>query len=263
MAKYCDTQLIEKCARYANDAYTNTIKGTFIEDIKTDCQSFVILNEDEDEVIITGQGSTTMKDWLIDFQIWRKKVPYLENTLVHSGFIKQYESVRLMIHKEIDRHISKGKIKRIICTGHSLFGAISTIIALDCAIKYPVQVSCVSFGSPRVGSRKFAKIFNKLVATSFRCIRHKDPIVFTPLPGRFKHVRGGVHFGKDISFKIPFYNPIGCRISHHSMEDYLHFISTLNEMKIKTNNNLEPSNNDQSEVTSVNISGEESIKFDD
>ena len=80
MAKYCDTQLIEKCARYANDAYTNTINGTFIEDIKTDCQSFVILNEDEDEVIITGQGSTTMKDWLIDFQIWRKKVPYLENS---------------------------------------------------------------------------------------------------------------------------------------------------------------------------------------
>ena len=262
MAQYCDTELIEKCAGYANDAYTNTLKGVFIEDVKTDCQSFVILNEDE--IIITGQGTTTMKDWMIDFQIWRKKVPYLENTLVHSGFMKQYEAVRDEIHAEIKKHILTGKIKRIICTGHSLFGAISTIIALDCAIRYPIQVSCVSFGSPRVGSRKFAKLFNKLVSTSFRCVRHKDPIVFTPLPGRFKHVRGGIHFGKDISFQMPLYNPIGCRVSHHSMEDYLYFISSVNEAKNKIESIFEPriDYSEGTSGTSVSISGpiEESTK---
>jgi predicted lipase len=229
MAEHCDTMLIEKCACYANDAYTNSLDGTFIEDKKTDCQAFVVLKDNE--IIITGQGTTTMKDWMIDFQIWRRRIWYLDNTLVHSGFIKQYESVREQIHAEIMKHLSTNTITKIICTGHSLFGAISTIIALDCAIKYSVQVSCVTFGSPRVGSSKFSKLFNKLVATSFRCVRHKDPIVFTPLPGRFKHVRGGVHFGKKLTFKMPFYNPIGCKVSDHSMEDYLHFISGVNEEK--------------------------------
>lgn len=242
MALHCDTNLIEQCATYANDAYTDLTKGVFIEDANTDCQAFVILQGDD--IIITGQGTTTATDWTINFQLWRKRVSYLENTMVHSGFIKQYESVRDRIHEEVSKHLQSKKIKRIVCTGHSLFGAISTIIALDCAIKYPVQVCCVTFGSPRVGSSKFAKLFNKLVATSFRCVRHKDPIVFTPLPGRFKHVRGGVHFGKDISFSMPLYNPIGCSVSHHSMEEYLLFIHGINEMKQKIEHIFEPRTSD-------------------
>lgn len=227
--EYCDTYLIEKCAGYANDAYADSPQGIFIEDTKTDCQAFVISKEDE--IVITGQGTTTLKDWKINFQLWRKRVPYLKNSLVHSGFVKQYDAVRDRIHEEISKHMQMKTTKRIVCTGHSLFGAISTIIALDCAIKYPVPVCCVTFGSARVGSYTFAELFNRSVTTSFRCVRLKDPIVFTPLPGRFKHVRGGVHFGKDISFNMPLYNPIGCRVSHHSMEEYLSFISAKNETK--------------------------------
>jgi hypothetical protein len=238
MAFHCDTYLIEKCASYANNAYTDLTQGTFIEDNKTDCQAFVIV--DGDDIIITGQGTTTVTDWTINFQLWRKRVSYLENTMVHSGFIKQYEAVRDRIHDEICKHLRSKKIKRIVCTGHSLFGAISTIIALDCAIVYPVQVCCVTFGSPRVGSNSFAKLFDKLVGTSFRCVRHKDPIVFSPLPGRFRHVRGGIHFGKDISFNMPLYNCIGCRVSHHNMEDYLLFIHGINEKKKQVDIIYEP-----------------------
>jgi hypothetical protein len=197
-----------------------------------DCQVFVALN-DEDEIIITGPGTTTMKDWLIDFKTWRIKVSYLNNTLVHAGFIKHYESVRSDIHVEIERIINLKKIKRIICTGHSLFGAVATVIALDCAIIYDIPVSCVTFGSPRVGGPKFVALFDKLVSTSFRCVRHKDPITFTPLPIRFKHVRGGVHFGKKLTFDMPFiYDCCGCQVFHHSMENYFKFIKEVHENKI-------------------------------
>ena len=39
-----DSQLIEKCANYSKNAYYKTVKGTFIEDVDTDTQSYVALD---------------------------------------------------------------------------------------------------------------------------------------------------------------------------------------------------------------------------
>lgn len=228
MALYCDTYLIEKCASYANNACTYLTKRISIEDTKTGYQAFVILNKHD--IIITGYCTTTATDWTR----WRKRVSYLENTIVHGGFIKQYDAVRDRIHEEVNKHLQSKRIRRIVCTGHNLFGAISTIIALDCAIKYPVQVCCVTFGSPRVGNSAFARLFNKLVMTSFRCVRQNDPMVFYQLPFSFTNVRGCVQFGKDIRFHMPLYNPICCKVSHHNMGDYLQFIHRINKRKLES-----------------------------
>ena len=111
MAKYCDTVLIELCAEYANNAYSKNIEGVFIENEDTDCQSFV--SSKGDDIIISGQGTTTITDWYHDFQVWRTQVDYLENVLIHSGFMKQYESVRTRIHLEIMKLIEKKNIKEL------------------------------------------------------------------------------------------------------------------------------------------------------
>tara|TARA_B100001093_G_scaffold3139_3_gene3241 strand:+ start:12143 stop:12829 length:687 start_codon:yes stop_codon:yes gene_type:complete len=212
-------RLIGKCAMYANKAYEKDIDGIFLEDKTTDCQAFVTTNEKD--IIITGQGTTTIKDWMIDFQIYRKRVSYLNDTLVHAGFVKAYDSVREDIHKEVRRLIEEGKYERIVCTGHSLFGAIATIAGLDCSLKYDMPVCCVTFGSPRVGSKEFVKCFNDNIDGSFRCVQNKDPITFTPLPIRFKHVRGGLKVNdKKVSDEVNLYNCCGCRISDHSMVEY-------------------------------------------
>jgi predicted lipase len=228
------TSLIHLASKYANDAYSKSIHGKFIESIETDTKSFVsFINGD---VIICGQGTTSIKDISIDCQIWRTKVNYLENTKVHSGFMKSYESIRHLLHKEIKNILSTYEVTRIIVTGHSLFGAIATICALDCSLIYNIPVNCITFGSPRVGCKKFAKCFNKMVEISYRCVRLKDPVTFTPLPLRFKHVRGGIHFGKSFgiigSESLSLYNCCGCRINHHSMQEYHDFTCEMNKLSI-------------------------------
>lgn len=227
------SSIIETCAKYSNDAYSKKVEGKFIESKETDTQAFVSFNNGD--LIVSGQGTTSIKDWSIDFQIWRTKVDYLENTKVHSGFIKAYDSVRLDIHTEIAKHQVDKEIRKIICTGHSLFGAIATICALDCAIQYDIPVFCVTFGSPRVGSKAFVNLFNNYVEVSYRCVRHKDPISFTPLPIRFKHVKGGIHFGNFLkhvgSESLSIYNCCGCRVAHHSMDDYYEFSCNMNKLR--------------------------------
>lgn len=232
-----DIKLILKCAEYSYDAYVDinnkNKNGFFVENKHTDTQSYLSISDDT--IIFSGQGTTTLIDWTNNFRLWRKKISYLENTLVHSGFIKSYDSIRHEIYSKIEEIRSMKKIKKIVCTGHSLFGAIATIAALDFSIKYKdLLIECVTFGSPRVGSKNFAKLFNKNINKSFRCVRLKDPIAFTPFPGRFKHVSGGIHLIKnDISLKVPLYNFCGCRIAHHSMDEYLEHIRTISLQSAK------------------------------
>ena len=222
-----DSKLIEKCANYSKDAYYKTVKGKFIEDIKTDTQSYVAL--EGETIVFTGQGTTSMQDWKIDLQIFRTRVPYLNDNLVHCGFMKSYESIRDRVHEEIYNLRKNNFVSEFVCTGHSLFGAIATVAALDLKIKYNLPVKCVTFGSPRVGSSKFASTFNKTIDKSYRCVHLKDPVAFAPFGPRFKHVTGALHFAKkSLNLKVPIYNPIGCRIGHHSIAEYLDFIVDVN-----------------------------------
>ena len=222
--------LIHKCAKFAMDSYTQIVvdNGHTVDSIqnqKTDTIVYIICSGST--MYIAGPGSESMTDWSLDFQIWRTRVDYFENSLVHAGFMKIYESIKTKLHQKICALISLKNIDHIVCTGHSLFGAVSTIIALDCTLRYESKtISCVTFGSPRVGNAHFAKLFNENIDTSFRCVFMKDPITFTPIPLRFKHVKGTVKCdmksAKTVSdMEISKWNFCGCRIAHHSMDSYL------------------------------------------
>ena len=223
MIPYRHIKLIKECAVASQRAYSNDddFPWLFIEDTFTDAQAYVYKNSDGN-IVITGQGTTSIRDWSLDFQIWRTSVDFLKNTKVHAGFLRQYLAVRDRIHTEVKRLLKDSPMCRIICTGHSLFGAIASIAAVDCSLLFDVPVDCITFGSPRVGSRRFVKLFNSSVDTSYRCVYKKDPVTFSPLPLRFKHVRGGLHIqNKQISKnKISIYNCFGCNISDHNMDSY-------------------------------------------
>lgn len=253
----CDTCLIEKCATYSRDSYAKTVDGVFIEDTPTDTQAFIAV--DGKDIVFTGQGTTSVTDWMIDFRLYRTRVRYLGDSLVHAGFVKSYNSIRDRVHVLVKDLMRDHDITGFICTGHSLFGAIATVAALDFKLKYDLPVSCVSFGSPRVGSRKFSSLFNEKIDTCYRCVRLKDPIAFTPFGPRFKHVSGGLHFNqRTMDFKVPTYNPVGCRVGHHSIEDYLEFIHRVNIGEIPRRIVYEQ--DDQSLVVSEEKGEEEPIK---
>ena len=225
-------QLLHKCAQFAMKSYENFDDNNVdkVSNVTTDTKVYLIL--ENDTVYITGPGSESYTDWMLDFQIWRTKVSYFNNSLVHAGFMKIYESIKDLLHQKLVATFSlNNNIQNIVCTGHSLFGAVSTIIAADCANKYDDKhISCVTFGSPRVGNVNFAKFFNSNVDVSFRCVFAKDPITFSPVPLRFKHVHGSVYCDEKSAkvvddAKMAKWNLCGCRIAHHSMSSYLASLS--------------------------------------
>ncbi|KAI5437253.1 hypothetical protein KIW84_023393, partial [Lathyrus oleraceus] len=113
---------------------------------------------------------------------------------VHRGFLSAYDSVRTRIISLIrlaigyvDDHSEFTHKWHIYMTGHSLGGALAILLALELssnqlAKRGVISITMYNFGSPRVGNKRFVKVYNEKVKDSWRIVNHKDII---PTMGRF------------------------------------------------------------------------------
>ncbi|MCO5571260.1 hypothetical protein L7F22_024997 [Adiantum nelumboides] len=130
----------------------------------------------------------------------------------HQGFQFAFRDVtRTPRRNENIRLVAEGLgarapyVRRVICIGHSLGGALATLCAQWCRyVAYPqAQVWCVTIGSPRVGNRAFAQDFNQNVVTkgrSYRVVNKGDVVPNVPHFDRiatvlsvYKHVEGFIY----------------------------------------------------------------------
>ena len=194
------------CAQVAQAAYggqCNVIGFRLtakFENKGTDTQG--IFGEANEQALVIGfRGSeeTGIWDWITDLRFVQQVYPYGEvknsQVKVHNGFISAYKSVREAIHSQV----KNSPHQRVICTGHSLGGALATLCALDVQYNFPdKQVSCYTFGSPKVGNSYFKDSFNKRVPQTYRFVNSADTVPALP-PGGFEHVGIFQHIGPTAS----------------------------------------------------------------
>ena len=75
-----------------------------------------------------------------------------------------------------------------IC-GHSLGGALATLLALDLAANSGIRdPTAYSYASPRTGDPAFVSTYNQVVPKSFRIANRIDLVPKLPLPPLYDHV---------------------------------------------------------------------------
>ena len=173
---------------------------TFVYDEKTDTQSIVLVAKDKTDAIILFRGTYSTKNWYTDIEIDMEKVKYfIVPQNVHRGFNNAYEKVRKRVLELVE------DIPKIEVSGHSLGAALATLCALDIKTTRPaVDLNVYTFGSPRVGDKKFVKYFAKFVKPecSFRFVNAEDPVPkVPPTPIGFKHVSTLCLIGKIGKFR--------------------------------------------------------------
>lgn len=181
------------CAYVARAAYTNRCKTkdflltAKFENKGTDTQGIFGVAYNRAFVIgFRGSEETGISDWVTDLKIDLEPFPYSngDNIKAHQGFIEAYESVR----DAVMSGINDSPHKRIICTGHSLGGALATLCALDIQANVSGKMAyCYTYGSPKVGDANFADVYNKQVPRTFRFVNGSDIIPSLP-PGSYEHV---------------------------------------------------------------------------
>ena len=123
--------------------------------------------------------------------------------MVHSGFKEAYLSVRQPLMEMIE--VAGGGQKkmedenwRILCTGHSLGGALATLLCQDISRQYPQnRVSMYNFGAPRVGNSAFMQQYHRDNRDSFRLVNENDVVPRFP-SGRNSSMFDYEHVGRTV-----------------------------------------------------------------
>ena len=115
-----------------------------IRNRRTDTQGFIV--EYQSYVSVTFRGSSSLNDWINNFKIRSITVNGIN---FHKGFYESVNSVYGSIKQRLRSPMSRGKT--IYITGHSLGGALATILTYRLAVDYPqyrTQLKLYSFGAP-------------------------------------------------------------------------------------------------------------------
>jgi hypothetical protein len=218
---------------FTTDLSLNIRKAFFLSSVH-DAQLYTLLLDDCIIFALRGTESITdiktdinfLKDPFQDI-IYSNNVDYkkCKNIQVHQGFLKQYNSIKYNIIATIYGQLWKNKdtIKRIVFVGHSLGGGLATLGAahVKALLGKEVTVECYTFGSPRVGNKKFRCFFDENIDISVRCVNGCD--IITKIPKlNYYHVKGLCEIGNKEQniFKKIFGN-----IKDHFMTNYITSIS--------------------------------------
>jgi predicted lipase len=182
--------IIKKCAKYAVSSYDNTYlyksnvtnnkPANEIKEI-TKFNVFVRIHKYDDEVFISIRGTDELSDWLNNMRRW--KTNFVSNSKVHKGFLEHLNYVYDDIYKEIKNY------KKINIIGHSLGGAVSVLLGTKlCFLDNSINCNIVTYGSPRVGDRKFKNLCSMLFNLKcYRVYNSYDVVTKVPYFG-FHHV---------------------------------------------------------------------------
>jgi len=142
-------------------------------------------------LFVVFRGTLSSNEKLSNWMANRRdsKFDDLKGGGVHRGFHRCYESVRGEILDYLEAHASPKKTIRV--TGHSLGGALASLAAMEfatCGLPYR-RLEAFTFASPRVGSAKWARHYDKQDTESWRIANENDIVTRLP-PGwmGYRHV---------------------------------------------------------------------------
>jgi len=221
--------IIKKCAELSALAYSDihnydALGLTLIKTIRsdaTDTQGFIAVDHENKILFFVFRGTKGYADIATDFKF--PLIPFATKggkTYAHMGFVNAY----LSIASQLTIDMSKYAYYDIILTGHSLGGALATIAAST--TMFPYRTYVVTFGSPKVGDKKFKEAYKLNVPHSIRVVFEADIVPLMPPFSQFKHVHGELHLDKNgnilkpISFFKKIYLSVKLYFKDKTSKDY-------------------------------------------
>ncbi|KAM3368571.1 hypothetical protein ACQJBY_016841 [Aegilops geniculata] len=190
-------------------------KICFLDNVSTDTQVAIWRDSSRRRLVVAFRGTeqTRWKDLITDLMLVpaglnpeRLGGDFKQEVQVHSGFLSAYDSVRNRIMALVRHAIGYMDEEdaetiptwHVYVTGHSLGGALATLLALELSSSQMAKngvifVTVYNFGSPRVGNRRFADVYNAKVKDSWRVVNHRDIIPTVPRLMGYCHVETPVY----------------------------------------------------------------------
>lgn len=151
------------------------------------------------DVVIAIRGTEGIQEWVHDADFLLVACPFLAGAgHTEDGFTAMYMSMTTSLDPNCPRvtqalaglNFPRAVTSLTIC-GHSLGGALATLLALDVAANTPFKNPAVyTYASPRTGGPQFAATYNQVVPNTNRIAGRLDLVPKLPLPPLYEHVLG-------------------------------------------------------------------------
>ena len=139
------------------------------------------------DIVIAARGTqpSELNDLYADLEIF--KADSVTGFKVHQGFKEEVDKVYDSILALVEQHHDKPVSKKIWVCGHSLGGAMATILAQRLEHTGGFDVNTLfTFGSPRAGGPKFSAWCNKHLKHQ-RFVNNNDVVPCVPTVFRWRH----------------------------------------------------------------------------
>ena len=201
---------------------------------------FVAVGGTPTTAVVALRGTATTTEWWNDFQ-W-DLVPFTQvpGGNVAQGFWDIYNTFGTMIPGQqqstpapatfaadvaeaatggLAGGVDPGGLP-IVVTGHSLGGALATLLVADLTANTPLKPQAWTFASPNVGDAAFAARYGGLSTVSWRIYNQVDVVPYFPMDvsGRYQPVTAGYAINSLGKAKWS----LGCA---HSLNTYMHVLS--------------------------------------
>jgi hypothetical protein len=197
-----------------------------------------ILQDTNKNVVIALRGTDGIWEWVHDAEFLSVPCPFLAGAgMTDDGFTAIYKSLKIAATSTSMGVVQalatlppplnfNTPINSVTICGHSLGGALATLLALDVAANTSFTNPTVyTYASPRTGDPAFAAKYNGLVPNTSRIANRIDIVPKLPLPPQYEHVNTLVDINS-VTIALPpkllVKIDIGCE---HHMTTYLYLLS--------------------------------------
>jgi hypothetical protein len=192
-----------------------------------------ILQAPNNDAVIAIRGTEGIREWIHDFEFLTTKCPFLAGAgKTDDGFTAIYNSLRVATTSArlVDGVAAlpfDHAVNSLTICGHSLGGALATLLALDVAANTNFKNPTIyTYASPRTGDALFAHTYNQVVPNTYRIANRVDIVPNLPLPPLYEHVVGLYELNSIKLIPPKFLVKCGLAYEHH-MTSYLHLLSLL------------------------------------
>jgi hypothetical protein len=217
---------------YANDLATDINPGRGQDLVSI---GLVLQATGAGDVVIAIRGTEGILEWINDAEFLLVTCPFLVGAgHTEDGFTAMYTSLRTGVDPGSPRVVDAlanlpfpQPVSSLTICGHSLGGAIVTLLALDLAANSTFKNPTVyTYASPRAGDPAFVSTYDQVLPNTFRIANRVDLVPKLPFPPFYEHVLGLYDLNPIRFFPLPPKILIRPEIAcEHLLDSYLHLLS--------------------------------------
>jgi len=186
------------------------------------------------DAVVAIRGTEGILEWIQDARFLPIPCPILASGgLTEDGFTSMYSSFTVdpapsspSVSKSLAGLQWRRPVQSLTICGHSLGGALATLLALDVAVNTAFTNPAVyTYASPRTGDPSFVSTYNHVVQRTCRIANRMDLVPKLPLPPLYDHVTGLIELNPVILGVPPKILVKPEVVCEHILSTYLHLLT--------------------------------------